>query len=84
MSITLDFDEQALASLPLQPGERERLMPIELACRFDANGWLSLGLGTRMAQLDRYPFGVALAARGIPRQYSPADLDVHLRYAGGP
>ncbi len=69
MSITLDFDEQALASLPLQPGERERLMQIELACRFYANGWLSLGMGARMAGLDQYAFGVALAERGIPRQY---------------
>jgi hypothetical protein len=45
MSITLDLDEQALASLPLQPGERERHMQIELACRFYANGWLSFGQG---------------------------------------
>jgi len=43
MSITLDFDEQILASIPLQPGERERHMQIELACRFYAKGWLSLG-----------------------------------------
>jgi predicted HTH domain antitoxin len=69
MSITLDFDEQALASLPLAPGERERMMQIELACRFYANGWLSLGQGARVAKLDRYAFGVALAERGIPRQY---------------
>ena len=83
MSITLDFDEQALASLPLQPGERERHMQIELACRYYANGWLSLGQGARVAQLDRYAFGAALAERGIPRQYTPADLDADLRYAGG-
>ena len=69
MSITLDLDEQALACLPLGPGERERLMQIELACRFYANGWLSLGQGAQMAVLDYYAFGVALAERGIPRQY---------------
>ena len=69
MSITLDFDEQTLASLPLGPGERERHMQIELACRFYANGWLTLGQGARMASLDHYAFGVALAERGIPRQY---------------
>lgn len=83
VSITLDLDEQALASLPLKPGERERHMQIELACRFYANGWLSLGQAARMAKLDRYAFGVALAERGIPRQYSPADLEADLRYAGG-
>jgi predicted HTH domain antitoxin len=69
MSITLDVDEETLASLPLQPGERERLMQIELACRFYANGWLSLGQGARMAKLDHYAFGVQLAERNIPRQY---------------
>lgn len=69
MSITLDFDEQILASLPLQPGERERHMQIELACRFYASGWLSLAQGAKMARLDHYTFGAALAERGIPRQY---------------
>jgi len=38
MSITLDFNEQALASPPLAPGERERHMQIELACRFFTRG----------------------------------------------
>ncbi len=69
MSITLDLDEQALACLPLKPGERERHMQIELACRFYANGWLSFAQGVRMAALDHYAFGVALAERAIPRQY---------------
>ncbi len=45
MSVTLDLDEQALASLPFGPGERERLMQIELACRFYSNGWLTLWHG---------------------------------------
>jgi len=36
-----------------------------------------------MAKLDRYAFGVALAERGIPRQYTTDDLDADLRYAGG-
>jgi predicted HTH domain antitoxin len=82
MSITLDFDEQTLACLPLQPGERERHMQIELACRFYASGWLSLGQASRMAKLDRYAFGDALAERGIPRQYTAGDLAADARYAG--
>ncbi len=83
MSITLDLDERALASLPLGPGERERHMQIELACRFYASGWLSLGQASRLAKLDRYALGVALAERGIPRQYGLDDLDADIRYAGG-
>ena len=83
MSITLEFDEDALASLPLGPGERERLMQIELACRFYAKGWVSLGQAARMARLDRYALGAELSERGIPRQYSTDDLEADLRYAGG-
>jgi len=69
MSITLDFDEQSLACLPLQPGERERHMQIELGCRYYAKGWLSFAQAARMARLDHYAFGVQLAERDIPRQY---------------
>lgn len=83
MSVTLDLDEQALASLPLGPGERERHMQIELACRFYASGWLTLGQGARLAKLDQYAFGVQLAERNIPRHYSLEDLDADLRHAGG-
>jgi predicted HTH domain antitoxin len=82
MSITLDLDEQALASLPLAPGERERLMQIELACRFYAKGWLSFGQGARMAELDHYAFGVALAERGIPRQYGMTEALEDMAHAG--
>jgi len=83
LSITLDLDDQALASLPLAPGERERHMQIELACRFYANGWLTLGQAARVAKLDWYAFGAALAERGIPRQYTVGHLDADLGYAGG-
>ena len=69
VSITLDFDDEALASLPLGPGERERHMQIELACRYYARGWLSLAQAARLAGLDHYAFGVELGERGIPRQY---------------
>jgi predicted HTH domain antitoxin len=82
MSITLDIDDATLASLPFGPGERERHMQIELACRFYASGWLSLGQAARMASLDRYAFGVALAERGIPRQYAIEDLQSDLNYGG--
>ncbi|MCC7519451.1 MAG: UPF0175 family protein [Verrucomicrobiae bacterium] len=81
MSIILDIDEQVLASLPLQPGERERLMQIELACRFYANGWLSLAQGARMAGLDHFAFGAALAERGIPRQYGLTEAQEDLAHA---
>ncbi len=82
MSVTLEMDEQTLNCLPVGPGERERLMQIELACRFCAKGWLTLGQGARMAGLDQYAFGVDLADRGIPRHYNHDDLDADIQYAG--
>ena len=69
MSITLDLDEDALACLPLGPGERERHMQIELACRYYANDWLTLGQAAKLAGLDQFSMGVALGERGIPRNY---------------
>jgi len=82
MSVTLDSDEQTLATLPLGLGERERHMQIELACCFYASGWLTLGMGARMAGLDHFAFGVALAERGIPRQYGLTDAQEDLAHAG--
>lgn len=81
MSVTLDFDEQALASLPFGPGERERHMQIELACRFYASGWLTFAMGARLANLDHYAFGVAIAERGIPRQYGLTEALEDLAHA---
>ena len=82
MSITLEFDEQALASLPLGPGERERHMQIELACRYYARGWLSFAQAARLAGLDHYVFGVELGERGIPRQYGLTEAQEDIAHAG--
>lgn len=70
MSITLEVDEMLLQALPLAPGERERHMQIELACRYYAKRWLSLGLAARMAGLDPHAFACELADRDIPRDYT--------------
>ena len=81
MSITLEFDEQALANLPLGPGERERHMQIELACRYYGRGWLSLAQAARLAALDLYAFGVELGERGIARQYGLTEAQEDVAHA---
>jgi len=81
MSITLTFDDESLASLPLGPGERERDMQIELACRYYARGWLSLAQAARLAGLDHYAFAVALGERGIPRQYGLTEAREDIAHA---
>jgi predicted HTH domain antitoxin len=65
--------EQTLRALPLQPGERERHMQIELSCHYYAKGWLTLGQAAHMAGLDQFAFGCELAERDIPRNYSIED-----------
>ena len=70
MSITLELDEESLRMLPLGPGERERHMQIELACRYYARGWMTFGQAARMAGLDHFAFAVELAERGIARDYT--------------
>jgi predicted HTH domain antitoxin len=81
MSITLELDEQMLANLPLGPGERERHMQIELACRYYGRGWLSFGQAARLAALDYYAFGVELGERGIPRQYGLTEAREDMAHA---
>jgi predicted HTH domain antitoxin len=81
MSITLEFDDAVLASLPFGPGERERHMQIELACRYYAHGWLSLAQAARLAGLDHFAFGVELGERNIPRQYGVTEAQEDLAHA---
>jgi predicted HTH domain antitoxin len=78
MSITLEVDEATLHALPLGPGERERHMQIELACRYYAKGWLSLGQAAHMAELDQFGFACDLAERGFARNYSMQDALHHV------
>lgn len=82
MSVTLDLDEAVIEKLPLKSGDLKRDMRIELACRYYAKGWLSLGQAARLAELDRFALGEELAARDIPRQYDESDLEADLKYAG--
>jgi len=73
VSITLEVDDEVLRHLPLEPGERERHMRIELACRYYAKNWLTIGNAAAMAGLDRFAFACELAERGIPRDYGVSE-----------
>jgi predicted HTH domain antitoxin len=83
MSITLEMPEDALAGLPLGPGERERHMRIELACRYYAKRWLSFGQAARTAGVDAHAFACELADRGIPRNHTAEDILEDLADARG-
>jgi predicted HTH domain antitoxin len=81
MNVTLDFDDALLAGLPFGPGERERHMKIELACRYYAKGWVTFGQAAQLADLDHYAFGVELGERGIPRQYGLTEAQEDILHA---
>ena len=81
MSVTLEFEDSLLAGLPFGPGERERHMKIELACRYYENRWISLGQAARLAGLDIYAFGVELGERRITRQYGLAEAQEDILHA---
>ena len=81
MSITLDLDDEALASLPLGPGERERYLQIEIGCRCYAKGWVTFAQAARLAGLDHFAFGVELGERNIPRQYGLTEAQEDISHA---
>jgi len=66
---------------PLDPGERERHMQIELACRYYASEWITFTQAARMAGLDQYAFASELGVRGIPRACGSAEASEDLAHA---
>ena len=83
MSVVLNFDDEALAHLPLKGGERERHMQIELACRFYAREWLTFAQAARLGGLDQFAFASALAERNIPRNYGLTEAQEDVAHARG-
>ena len=55
-------------------------MQIELACRYYARGWLTLGQAARMAGLDHFAFAVE---RDIARDYTITEATEDLAHARG-
>lgn len=82
MNLTLEIDDETLAALPLKPGEVERHMRIELACRYYARNWLSLAQAARFAGIDHLSMGIALGERGIPRNIGLTELREDMAHAG--
>jgi predicted HTH domain antitoxin len=62
--------------------QKEQLM-IELAVVLYGRRILSFGKARELTGLDKYPFGLLLGQRGIPRHYGAEDLEDDLAYAYG-
>ncbi len=82
MGVTLDIDDETLAALPLGAGELERHMRIELACRYYARGWITLGQASKFAGLDALDMGIALGERNLPRNYGLTEILEDIAHAG--
>ena len=83
MALILEIPDELARALPLPSEEREQRLQTEMACLLYAKGWLSFGQAAKLSGFDGHRFSEELADRGIPRQYSEAEVDHDLRYARG-
>jgi predicted HTH domain antitoxin len=83
MGLQLDISESIASGLRLPEAEIEPRLRLELALALYAQEILSFGKAVELAGITRYRFGDVLSARGIPRHYSDADLELDLSYARG-
>ena len=81
--LKLEIPSEVLEAVKLPPGEVEEELRKELALALYRRGVLSLGKARVLAQMTRWQFEQLLAARGVPRHYSEADLGEDLLYAHG-
>lgn len=63
--------------------EQQRQLKIELALSLYAQGILSFGKASELAEMALLDFGVLLGKRNIPRQYDEPDLQDDIAYASG-
>ena len=83
MSIQLEIPDSVVQAMRLPLADQRRQLLTELALALYAQGALSLGKASELAELDRYEFGLLLGRRGIPRHYTSSDLEDDLDYARG-
>ena len=82
MTVRLDIPESVAASLRLPEAEVEVRLRTELAIALYAQGILPFGQASELAGVSRPEFANVVGQRGIPRNYSEAELKQDLEYAG--
>jgi predicted HTH domain antitoxin len=83
MGLTLHIPDSVLQALRIPEAEMAQRLRMELAIALCAQGVLSLGKASELAEVNRINFGELVGRRGIPRHYAEADLAQDAAYAGG-
>jgi predicted HTH domain antitoxin len=81
MTFHLDIPESVAQSLRLPAAEVEPRLRTELAVALYAQGILSFGKASELAEASRFAFAELVAGRGIPRHYTDNELTQDLDYA---
>jgi predicted HTH domain antitoxin len=83
MTYHLDIPESIATSLKLPPAEVQSRLRIELAIALYAQGILSFGKASELAEVSRFEFADLITQRNIPRHYTEENLMQDINYARG-
>jgi predicted HTH domain antitoxin len=83
MTYHLDIPESIASSLKLPAAEVQPRLRTELAIALYAQGILSFGKASELAELSRFAFADLIAQRNIPRHYAEDELMQDITYARG-
>lgn len=81
MTLHLDIPESVTASLRAPAAEMEPRLLLELAVALYAQGILSFGKSSELANLSRSAFAENVSDPGVARHYGEADLALDIDYA---
>lgn len=81
MTYHLDIPESIANSLRLPASEIQQRLRTELAVALYAQGILSLGKASELAELSRFAFAELTEERNIPRHYTEDELTQDIGYA---
>jgi predicted HTH domain antitoxin len=81
MGMTLNIPDSVLQGLRMPEGEVAQRLRTELALALYAQGALSLGKASELAEMPWMIFGELAGQRGIVRHYGDAELAQDVSYA---
>ncbi len=83
MTIHLEIPQSIVNSLRIPLAEAEPRLRTELAVALYAQGILSFGKASELAECSRFGFADLLTRRAVPRHYTGDELAQDLVYARG-
>ncbi len=83
MALLIEIPDKVARAIRIPRKEQKRLLKIELALSLYAQGVLSFGKASELAEMNMLEFGLLLGKRNIPRQYDETDLQDDIAYASG-